>query len=223
MTKFTTLVFALLVAAMMLTAGSAQAQLERAPSSAATGLSANINSGVFLADDALFSGFVAEDFDRGVFDQNLKAAYHLAGDLTYRTTAGFTLGAGFGWSPMNETEFLLGRTATGENVEANNLNLYLFNANVGYEVPMGPVGVFARAGVGGATMAMDAGNAEGLVNDDSNTHWQTPVALGLNYAITPVFTIDLQARDNIIYGANEIDDTSHNFYFGAGISMIVPR
>lgn len=215
MNRNTIYIGGLLMLGMMLAAGPAQAQLQRMDAREMGRWNANVNTGVLIAENILFSGFTSESFGGDLFTEAVEAAYHVSGDVNYRFASGLTLGAEGGWSPMNEDNFVLGRQGANA-ITADKQNLYLYSANLGYIYPMGRVGLYGRAGVGGATLAIDRGVAE--VSDETRSHWQSPVTLGGKIAVSRGLMVDVAARDYIIYGQDS--GTTHNFYFGAGLSFL---
>lgn len=197
----------------------------------------NINSGVLVAQNDLFTTGLA--VEEGIFDDDSDArgTFELGADLSYRLENGVTFGGQFAWSPiqrdLNE-ETLFGQTFQQDPGLTRDMNMYLYSGSIGYAATMGRLGVNASVGLGAITQSFDTGEIENFLEEnpgvdvgiddifnetDSETNWQTPLTVGAQYAISRNVSINAMARDYIVYG-DEFNDASNNFYFGGGVSFL---
>lgn len=245
MSTFTKLLSTFLLTVALVFAGStAYGQLEETQYLDEAQWEWNVNSGVLLAQNDLYTDGFAID-DESLIDQgNLfeggaetQSALGVGTDLTYRFDNGVTLGGQFSWSPLardiNE-EALFNQPFQEDPQLKRELNLYMYSANIGYRAAQGRFGLHAAAGIGAATQAYDTQDIEEFINEndelglgvndifsetDTQTRWQTPVTLGAQYAVSRSVTINAMARDYIIYGT-EGNNVSNNLYFGGGVSFM---
>lgn len=190
----------------------------------------NLTSGAMVVQPELLTAGRLTD-DQAIFEEypEAEATLGLGADLNYRTALGFTVGGQFVWSGLEENfqvTFTDQPQADDQPLLVNRgLNLYFYNASIGYEAKLNRLGMYGTVGFGGATQTFETnGSSDGTPTDlfaenESITAWQSPITLGAKYAFTSNVIGNLMARDYIIYGNNKIEGATNNFYFGAGLSF----